>query len=268
MQAFMGNCFFLASVLALTLRKDGAAHLTDHMEDGGEWIYGRLYDGADTARTMRAKKQYCNMTNPAGGQSIKIEANSKLWVSMLQVFASAFVLHNNNAGQVTYDKLNPSLTRLNSGYASSALKVLTGKKVGWQSTGDVAWQTVFKAKFPYPMVINSKKANALQAMFPAAGVGAALNHTTVHGIVGGHSYAVWNYQAKDFGHGPIDAVRIVNPWGYYRQTNYTTADNNTFSWNTDSAAGAGGDFWLPLALVPNFFEGFFWSEKSLGAAVA
>lgn len=265
-QKFMGNCFFLASVLSLMLRRDGATHVANHMQDEGEWVYARLYDGNDTGRLMKAKKQACNMKNPGGGSSIRTEP-SALWVSMLQVFASAFVLYNSDAGKVTYDKLNPSLNRLNDGYASSALKVLTGKNVGVQGLSS-GWAASFKAKFNsgYPMVINSKRAAALQAMFPGAGAGAALNHVTVNGIVGGHSYAVWDIQQKNFGSGPIDAVRIVNPWGHYKQTNYTTTDNATFSWHTDGVS-TGGDFWLPLALVPNFFVVFFWAEKPLGVPV-
>jgi Calpain family cysteine protease len=270
-QQYMGNCFWLASILAIALKKDGPQHLKDHLLDSGtEWVYGKLYDGGNKPHLMRAKKQYCSQSDGSGG-TVKTET-SKLWVCMLTVFAAAFKMHEDNPDNIIYDPKNAALLRLNSGYADAALKVLTGAKAVYQSLS-TGWYTSLNAKNTagYPLVINAKKAADLQALFPGAG-GAALNHVTVKGIVGGHSYAVRDVGQQVFGaastqNQAVDAIRIVNPWGRYVQE-YQTPDfdssgNRTDKWKTVDIVGQ-GDFWIPASHVPHFFEGFYYSEKALG----
>jgi len=272
-QQYMGNCFFLASILAIVLKANGAKHIKDHLLDpGDEWVFGKLYDGGDKPHIMKARKQYCSQSDGAGGTK-RTEA-SALWVSMLAVYGSAFLIYKDKPEDVLYESRNPSLTRLNNGYARSALKLLSGKTAtkGLLSTG---WYTEMSAKHTagYPIVINSKRAADLQQLFPGAG-GAALNHVTIKGIVGGHSYAVWDVGTKQFGtagpgNPPVDAIRVLNPWGRYKQ-NYTavpTSTSNNYSWQTVDVAGQ-GDFWVPAQIVPKFFAAYYYAELALGNAIA
>lgn len=271
-QQYMGNCFFLAAILAMALKKDGAQHIRDHLLDtGDEWVFGKLYDGGNKPRLMKARKQYCSQSDDSG-KTMRTET-SALWVCMLQIFASAMVLHNDDPGKVVYDSKNPSLTRLNDGYADSALKVLTGNNTGW-GTLDPGWYTTMKLKHTsgYPIVISSKTAADLQQLYPGPG-GALLNHTTIKGIVGGHAYAVWDIGKHQFGpispgNPSVDALRILNPWGRYKQE-YTAVPNTastSYKWKTIDVAGQ-GDFWIPASRVEKFFQSFYYSEKALGNAV-
>lgn len=266
-QGQMGNCWFLSSLLAIALKKQGPQFLADRLLDNSdEWVFCTLWDGAKREHLMKAKKQHAKQASlDASGKVIGKAAtteSSALWVSMFQVFASAFTCFKTNVADVVYDAKNPSLTRLNSGYPHVGLAILTGRDTQY---GDMtgAWNVLqSKATAGNPIVLNSKKASDLQAMYPGHGT-SALNHIVVEGLVGGHAYAVWDVGNHQFGpvgptNPPVKALRLVNPWGRVTR-DYVAADG----FLPDDVVGQ-GDFWMPWDDVEDHFSHYFYSEQDLG----
>ncbi|MEO1460390.1 MAG: hypothetical protein AAFV49_22900 [Pseudomonadota bacterium] len=122
-QGGVGNCALLAAIAALTLHADGARHIRDHLEDDMERVYCKLYSGVGQSHVMKARKQHCH--NAGGGA--RTDAG-ELWVSMLQVFASAF---NTNDRGIVFDARNTCFRRLNGVHPFKALKMLTGARSDW-----------------------------------------------------------------------------------------------------------------------------------------
>ena len=269
-QRFMGNCWFLASMIAVTLRKEGAQHIKNHLHDtGDEWVYGKLYDSGDKPHLMRARKQYCWVSDKATGKGMLTET-SALWACMLQVFASAFQIDRDNPKKIIYDSKNASLNRLNSGRAETGLRILTGKKAEAEGLTQ-GWYVRLLGRHisGYPMAIGSKGAATLQQLFPGQQF-TAQNHSLVNGVVGGHMYGIWEVGKHQFGpvqkdNPPVNAIRIVNPWGWYKQTWTPNLANpgRYFQPAVTSVMGQ-GDFWIPASIAPDFFQETFYAEQPLG----
>ena len=263
-QGQMGNCWFLSGLLSIALKKEGAKFLQDRMLDNGdEWVFCSLWDGGKKPHLMKAKKQVAKQQS-GGGDALSTE-DSKLWVSMFQVFGAAFWSQTDDTKNVLYEPKNPNLNRLNDGFPDNALTLLTGKTTGWGAISGSYAMVRAKHTAGYPVILNSKSAGELQAMFPGD-ASAALNHVVVKGIVGGHAYAVWDIDAHQFGpvgptNPPVQAIRLCNPWGrcvrsYSSKTTFKAID----------VAGQ-GDFWIPWSSAEKFFTQYFYAEEALGNAI-
>jgi hypothetical protein len=268
-QGQMGNCWFLCAPLAIALKQQGADFLRNRLLDNGdEWVFCELWDGGQRPHLMKAKKQFAKQKASTDGTPAITTESSALWVSMFQVFGAAFVSNNENVAKVTYEPKNPNLNRLNDGFAHVPLAMLTGKNAGYGNIADGGAYTTVQARHAagYPVTLDSKGVAALLAAHPAAGVG-ILNHVVVQGIVGSHTYAVWDIGNHQFGpvgvgNPPVPAIRLCNPWGRCTRA-YSTKDNYTVI----DVQGQ-GDFWIPWDAVQASFLYYNWAEQQLGNAIA
>ena len=264
-QGQMGNCWFLGSLLAVALRQDGATFLQDRMLDNGdEFVFCSLWDGGKKSHLMKAKKQYAKQENSAGGAAMTTE-DSKLWVSMFQVFGAAFMSNDFDASKIIFEPKNPNLTRMNSGFPKCALTMLTGKDAVRFNIGGQYHNMLGLHAGGHPMVVQSKQTPVLQAMFPGPG-GVALNHSIIKGIVGSHAYAVWEVGTHQFGpvgaaNPPVPAIRVYNPWG-----SHIKQYSSTSSWASVTIAGQ-GDFWMPWTAFETFYECCDVVDEALGNSI-
>lgn len=128
-QGSIGDCFVLASIIAVLLCPRGKDFIEDMMVDNGDGtVTARLYDEG-TARYLRTKKMWVVQQGPYIGSTAQTTAPaSHLWVSMIEVFLSAFVLNGDKPLFVPNDA---NLRHLNFGHADQVLQVLCGKSGSW-----------------------------------------------------------------------------------------------------------------------------------------
>ncbi|HEY6338129.1 MAG TPA: hypothetical protein VIW68_06520 [Candidatus Sulfotelmatobacter sp.] len=117
-QGQIGNCFLLAAVLAILNQPGGKTYIENMMKEDGAYVIARLYDG-DRAVYLRAKKMLCVMKQDSGAAQ-PTAPGSRLWVSMIEIFCSAFRW----AGDPVFDPKNANLARLDSGRTELVLKTL------------------------------------------------------------------------------------------------------------------------------------------------
>lgn len=244
-QGMIGDCWFLAGIVAIIKFSDGTKMIKDLMRDCGDgYVVVRLFDGAGLPHFIKVKKSRASFmgSNRAGVTGV---STTGFWPVVLEKAACCFVKATNRK---TIDTDNPTMANLEGGHSSEVFQMLFGVSVatikvsndlqthrsGWR---DGAYTTVKKAGpsgsgiyIPEQDALFREITAKLQDNSPVAfstkenlgkadSKGHSSGESKVQGMVASHAYAV----IETFEETVLARrkwIKVANPWGEGSWTSY------------------------------------------------
>ncbi|XP_057199028.1 calpain-1 catalytic subunit [Triplophysa rosa] len=231
----VGNCWFLASVGALTFQKKMFPHIIPPGQSLCNnyagifhfrfWRFGRWYDVVidDKLPTLHGKLIF-----------VQSKTRNEFWPALLEK---------------AYAKVCGSYADMHAGRVSEALLDFSGgvhMHFDLKSAPADLWKMMYRASQAHALMGCETAGGGRESLLP-------------NGIVMGHAYTVTGaYQATIGGH-PVQLVRLFNPWG---NTEWT-GDWSDYSplWNRVSErdrkehlAAENGEFWMSMKDFTTFFD--------------
>ena len=131
MQGDIGNCSVLAAVLSIAYHIGGTRYLKNMFKETSDGkVVCRLYDSASKPVYLESKKMICMKKDPRSvddgtTKATPVAPGNYLWVSMIEVFCTAFTLAK-DPGRYVLDAKNASFSRLGGVEVSNVLQCLLG----------------------------------------------------------------------------------------------------------------------------------------------
>ncbi|XP_050989286.1 calpain-1 catalytic subunit-like [Labeo rohita] len=236
-QGHLGNCWFLASVGALTFQKDITKQVIPAEQSFSKnyagifhfkfWRFGEWIDVVidDLLPTFNEKLVF-----------VHPKTSNEFWPALLEK---------------AYAKVCGSYADLDSGRRSESML---------DFTGGVHLHFVLNEAPAYLWNIMKRAARAQSLMCCGTHKGEAHKHCPSNGIVGGHAYTVTGVSKVMSNSNPVKLVRVLNPWGRKEWTG-DWSDQSPL-WSTVSGTESkkchevldNGEFWMSVEDFTKFFK--------------